>query len=104
MIMVGWVGEILDVKDAFLHGDFEEGKNVYMGIPEGFDKYYDRMYYILLLLQTLYGVLEEVVAGVSMPILAWTLLGLVLWLSWIDYCRVVGQDKAVKKAKKKITD
>jgi hypothetical protein len=122
MIMAGWVGEILDVKGAFLHGDFEEGKNVYMGIPEGFDKYYDPMYYVLLLLQTLYGLKQSAMAfwkkllmafssmkfkrSKADPCLyfAWTMLGLVLWLSWIDDCLVVGQKEAVKKAKKKMTD
>jgi hypothetical protein len=29
MIMAGWTGEILDVKGAFLHGNFEKGKNMY---------------------------------------------------------------------------
>jgi hypothetical protein len=31
MMMAPWTGEILDVKGAFLHGDFEEGNNLYMG-------------------------------------------------------------------------
>jgi hypothetical protein len=26
----------LDVKRAFLHGDFDEGGNVYMKVPQGF--------------------------------------------------------------------
>jgi hypothetical protein len=41
MMMAAWVGEILDVKGAFLHGGFDKGKNVYMKVPEGFEKYYD---------------------------------------------------------------
>jgi glutamine synthetase type III len=32
MIMADWVGEILDVKGAFLHGDFKEGKKVYKAL------------------------------------------------------------------------
>jgi hypothetical protein len=32
MIMAAWIGEILDVKGAFLHSDFDEGKNVYMKV------------------------------------------------------------------------
>jgi hypothetical protein len=35
---------------------------------------------------------------------AWTALGLVLWLSWIDDCLVVRQQEAVRKAKQKMTD
>jgi hypothetical protein len=122
MIMVKWSGEILDVKGALLHGDFEEGKNVYMGIPEGFEKHYDPVFYVLLLL--LYGLKQSAMAfwkkllmafaSISFaqnkadPCLyfAWTMLGLVLWLSWIDNClEVVGQAGApVQKAKKLMTD
>jgi hypothetical protein len=43
------------VKGAFLHGDFEDGRNVYMEVPEGFQQWYNPMLYVLLLLQTLYG-------------------------------------------------
>jgi hypothetical protein len=35
---------------------------------------------------------------------AWTVLGLVLWISWIDDCLVIGQSEAVKIAKKKLMD
>jgi hypothetical protein len=55
MIMGNWWGELLDIKGAFLHGDFEDGKNVYMKVPEGFEKYYYPLDYVLLLLQTIYG-------------------------------------------------
>ncbi len=120
--MAGWVGEILDAKGAFLHGDFEEGKNVYMGVPEGFEKYYDPMYYVLLLLQTIYGLKQSAMAFLRQLLMAfesmnfkrskadpclyfdWTALGLVLWLSWIDDCLVVGQEEAVRKAKKLMTE
>jgi hypothetical protein len=44
LIMVNWAGELVNMKGAFLHGNFEEGKNVYMEVPEGFKKYYDPMY------------------------------------------------------------
>jgi hypothetical protein len=38
MLMADWVGELLDVKGAFLHGDFEDGRNVYIEVPEGFQE------------------------------------------------------------------
>jgi hypothetical protein len=38
MIMGNWWGELLDIKGAFLHGDFEDGNNMYMKVPEGFEK------------------------------------------------------------------
>jgi hypothetical protein len=40
MIMVDWLGWIVDVQSAFLHEDFEEGKIIYMKVPCGFEKYY----------------------------------------------------------------
>jgi hypothetical protein len=54
LIMAGWVGEILDVQGAFLHGDFDYGKTIHMEVPQGFEKHYDPMYYVLLLLNTIY--------------------------------------------------
>ena len=29
MIMAGWYAELLDVRGAFLHGEFEEGTHVF---------------------------------------------------------------------------
>jgi hypothetical protein len=55
MIMVGWVGEILDVHGAFLHGDFDYGETIHMEVPQGFEKHYAPMYYVILLLKTIYG-------------------------------------------------
>jgi hypothetical protein len=56
MILGGWVGELLDVKGAFLHGGFEPNDEpIHMEVPEGFEKHYDPLYYVLLLLNTIYG-------------------------------------------------
>jgi hypothetical protein len=123
MIMANWCGELLDIKGAFLHGDFEDGKNVFMEVPEGFEKHYDPMYYVLLLLQTIYGLKQSAMAfwkkllaafndmkfkrSKADPCLyfAWCKKrGLTLWVSWIDDCLVVGSKKGVKKAKKKLID
>jgi hypothetical protein len=63
IILTNWAGELLDIKGAFLHGDFEDGKNVvYMKVPQGFEKHYDPMYYGLLLLQTIYGLKQSAMA------------------------------------------
>ena len=35
MLLAGWVAHIVDVKGAFLHGEFEQGEKVYMKVPEG---------------------------------------------------------------------
>jgi hypothetical protein len=59
MIMAGWVGEILDVQGAFLHlhlhGELDKGEEIHMEVPQGFEKHYDPMYYVLLLMKTMYG-------------------------------------------------
>eukprot|EP00957_Ditylum_brightwellii_P013986 1055415-Ditylum_brightwellii.AAC.1 len=34
MLMAGWCGHIVNVKDAFLHGDFEDGEEIYMEVPQ----------------------------------------------------------------------
>ena len=61
MLMAGWTAYIVDVKGAFLHGDFEDGENIYMEVPKGFRKYYATNL-VLLLLQTLYGLKQAVAA------------------------------------------
>jgi hypothetical protein len=38
LIMAAWIGEIINVKGAFLHGDLDEGNNVFMKVPQGFEK------------------------------------------------------------------
>jgi Reverse transcriptase (RNA-dependent DNA polymerase) len=54
MLLAGWVGYIVDVNGAFLHGHFEEKHKMYLSIPKGFEKYYGSDV-VLLLQQTLYG-------------------------------------------------
>ena len=40
MIMANWQGQTVDVKGAFLHGEFKDGKVIYMKVPCGFEKFY----------------------------------------------------------------
>jgi hypothetical protein len=116
IIMAGWCAELLDVKGAFLHGTFEKGRKVYMEVPQGFEQFYP-WNFVLLLLKTLYGTkqaakafwlkLLEAFYGMKYtrskadPCLyfKWTLLGLVLWISWVDDCLIAGKREAVQKAK-----
>lgn len=117
LLMAAWTGELLDVKGAFLHGEFDEGQNLYMKVPEGFEKWYDPRLYLLFLLQTIYGLRQSAMAfwkilkmvfkamkfdrSKADPCLyyQWTVYGLVLWISWIDDCFVVGPAQGVKEAK-----
>jgi Reverse transcriptase (RNA-dependent DNA polymerase) len=54
MFIMFWIGYIMDLNGAFLLGNIEKGKELYMKIPQGFEKFYaeDDMW---LLLKTLYG-------------------------------------------------
>ncbi len=40
MLMAAWHGRIMDVKGTFLHGEFENGRVIYMKEPRGFEKFY----------------------------------------------------------------
>eukprot|EP00957_Ditylum_brightwellii_P058847 4461753-Ditylum_brightwellii.AAC.1 len=40
IIMAGWITQLLDVEGAFLNGHFQNGEILYMGVPQGFQKYY----------------------------------------------------------------
>ena len=122
MVMAGWVGELLDVKGAFLHGNFENDDEIYMEVPEGFEHHYDPRYYVLLLLQTLNGLKQAALAFWKKLLMCfksmgfdrskadpclyfkWTITGLVIWLSWVDDCLAVGNRDNVEKAKKQMTD
>jgi hypothetical protein len=107
---------LLDVKGAFLCGNFENGEKIYMEVPQGFEGFYPKNY-VLLLLKTIYGLKQAALAfwrellkafrhmeygrSKADPCLyfRWTALGLILWLSWVDDCLVGGKDEGVKKAK-----
>jgi hypothetical protein len=40
MIMADWQGQIVDIMGACLHGEFQDGKVIYMKVPHGFEKFY----------------------------------------------------------------
>ncbi len=61
MIMADWQGQIVDVKGAFLHGEFKDGKVIYMKVPRGFEKFYpDDM--VLKLKKCIYGLKQAAMA------------------------------------------
>ena len=49
MLMAGMYSHLLDVNGAFLLGQFDHGKMIYMGMPQGFEKYYPSDVVLLLL-------------------------------------------------------
>ena len=122
-LMCGWITRIVDVKGAFLRGEFEEGSEpVYMEVPEGFEKYYPPNW-ILKLQKTLYGLTEAAKAfwrellkafgsmdferSRADPCLyfKWTKAGfLVVWLSWIDDCACFGFEKDVEESREEMKE
>jgi Reverse transcriptase (RNA-dependent DNA polymerase) len=54
MLVAGWSGHVIDVRGAFLKGDFGDGETLYMHLPQGMEKWYGSNVY-LLLGKTLYG-------------------------------------------------
>jgi hypothetical protein len=88
-----------------------------MEVPEGFEEFYGT-YVLLLLLQTIYYGLKQAAMAFWRELVkaltdmkfkrssadpclyyCWTMYGLVVWLSWIDECLVVGDKRAVEAAK-----
>ena len=49
MMMAGWTAYLVDVKEAFLHGNFEDGEKIYMEERKGFRNYYATNIVLLLL-------------------------------------------------------
>jgi len=109
----------MDVKGAFLCGDFEKNRKVYMEVPQGFERFYPSNV-VFLLLRTLYGTKQAayrfwkklVAAFRAMdyerskadPCLyfSWTAYGLVIWLSWVDDLFSTGSDEGLKVAKEEM--
>jgi hypothetical protein len=117
-IMADWHAEVVDVKGAFLHGEFEKGRRIYMEVPQGFEEYYPPNT-VLLLKKTLYGTKQAAMAfwrklvdvfiqmkyqrSKADPCLyfSWEDNQLVLWTSWVDDCLIVGKKECVLKAKER---
>jgi hypothetical protein len=82
--------------------EFDKGEANHMEVPQGFEKLYDPMYYVLLLLKTIYGLKQSAFQFQTALLLCfssmgfvrskadpcvyykWSREGQVLWISWID--------------------
>jgi Reverse transcriptase (RNA-dependent DNA polymerase) len=120
MIMAGWTGHVLDVRGAFLKGNFGDGETLYVHVPQGMEKWYgDKVY--LLLHKTIYGLKQAAyrfwvfllqivrklncVRSKADPCLyfKWTDTGaLLLWFSWVDDCFITGPEIEVTKFKEEL--
>ena len=119
MAMANWCAHVLDVQGAFLNGRFEGGEQLYMEIPEGLEKYYPGNT-VLKLKRTIYGLKQAAYAfwrellkafkamhyvrSQADPCLyyRWSDDELILWISWVDDCLVVGSKHQVLKAKEEM--
>jgi hypothetical protein len=61
MLMQGGIAHVVDVKRAFLYGEFEVGKKIYIKIVLGFEKFYSSDT-VLMLKKMLYGLKQAAMA------------------------------------------
>jgi hypothetical protein len=115
-VMTSWAAHLMDVHGAFLKGKFRDGEIMYMKVPQGFEKFYPKNV-ALLLLRTIYGLVQAALAFWRETVAAfayidyirskadpclhfkWTVIGLIIWISWVDDFLVCGDIKYVMEAK-----
>jgi hypothetical protein len=61
MLAPGWVASVVDVKGEFIHGEFQDGEEIYMKVPQVWEKHYSTNS-ILKLLQCIYGLKQAAMA------------------------------------------
>jgi hypothetical protein len=112
MIMAEMLAHVVDVKGAFLHGEFEDGEVIHMKIGQGSKKHFSEGS-VLLLKKCLYG-LKQAVKGLWRQLLhaasamglkrstadpclyyKWVEGRLVMMMSWIDDNAIVGKESDV---------
>jgi Reverse transcriptase (RNA-dependent DNA polymerase) len=101
LTLADWEGHVIDVKGAFLKGRFNDGEEMYLQIPKGFEKYYDTGI-TLKLQRTIYGLKQAVLAFWRELLMAFNAMGfqqssadpclyyknskngIVIWILWVD--------------------
>ncbi len=120
MLLGGWAAHIVDVKGAFLKGKFENGKKIYMKIPEGMEKHYSSTS-VLLLKKTLYGLKQAAMQFWRLLLEIMKKMGherskvdpcmyysrrengdMTIILSWVDDNIIMGPDNVVDEERIKI--
>ena len=119
IVMLDWTAELCDVNGAFLLGDFGAELNMFMFIPQGFEKYYPKDF-VLKLLRPIYGCrqsakrfwiklltvlnLMKFMRGAADPCVyfKWGVNGLVLIASWVDDLLICGKKQEVLNVKKEL--
>ena len=119
MLLASWFAYMIDHVGAFLHGSFEPGEQLYIKVPKGMEKHYPEGT-VLLLLRTLYGLKQSAAQywketvqcfedmgykrSKADPCLyfKWTVMGLMLWMSWVDDLLSVGKKETVLQEKEEM--
>jgi hypothetical protein len=114
LVLTTWKAQVIDVKGAFLKGRFTNGENLYLDIPQGFEKFYEKDR-VLHLNRTIYGLKQAALAFWKELLQAFknmgfrrspadpclhiknTSNGLVIWILWVDNCLLLGHQEDVNK-------
>ncbi len=117
MIIASMLAHVVDVKGAFLHGEFEDREIMHMKVPQGFEKHFPEGS-VLLLLKCLFGLKQAAKAFWRQLLRAATAMGLkrstadpclyykwvngrlIMMMSWIDDNAIIGQESDVMELKK----
>ncbi len=120
MLASGGIAHVVDMKGAFLYGEFEDGEKIYIKVPLGF-KEFNNDNTVLLLKKCLYGLNQVVMAFYRKLLVAASNIGLkrssanpclyykweggslVIMISWIDDSMIVGPINLVLKLKNDLT-
>ena len=110
------IAHIADVKEAFLHDEFEDREKVHMTVPRGFEKHFTAEC-VILLLKCLYGLNQAARVFLRQLLQAtknmgltcssadpclyykWSKGRLMMMLSWIDDNTILGYEKDVLNVK-----
>ena len=122
-LMADWDFDLIDIHGAFLLGLFEDNEEIYIEVPQGFEKKY--IHYgdvVLKLVRTIYGTKQAAMAYWREQCIAmrdmnydrsscdpclnykWTDNGLTVWLSWVDDNFSGGKKEDVKQAINDMSD
>ena len=118
MVMASFFGYLLDVSGAFLNGRFDNGERMYVGVPQGFEKFYPPDV-LLLLGKAIYGSKQgsmqfwketkkafddmEYKRSKADPCMyfKWIKGKICIWLTWVDDCLIIGDKATVIEEKEK---
>jgi hypothetical protein len=119
MIMASMLAHVVDVKGAFLHGEFEDGEIIHTKVLQGFEKHFPEGS-VFLLKKCLYGLKQAAKAFWRQLLRAASAMGLKqsmadsclyykwadgwlgMMMSWINDNAIIGQESNVMDLKKSL--